>query len=407
LTSSDITFSNDNPSPDEVITISATVHTNGAVYDEINVTPLALVPAHTGSGFYVDADYSVAQSFTATTDGYLAAVEIAMADWGSDSAYAQVEIQTDSGSDTPSGTSISSTETQDWPSSISWERIKFSNPAELIAGNKYWIVVTCSDSYTHGYLWVFNNGSVYAGGGASGRDNDAPSPSWATESATDDCLFKAYLCAHDTVVRFFDGDPGAGGIQIGANRHLPPIPASGTKSASVQWTAIAGSHDIYVVVDPADLILESNETNNKAYKSLSVGGVEVISFTVTDYDNDSIQFGDANPGEENHPADWGGSLGAVTITVGSETSVSVNVQLKGTDFTGASTISIENVKYDGDADPTGASVLTTAYVTWYTVTPPLTEDNITQVYYWITIPPTQSKGGYTSTFYYQAIKTSP
>jgi hypothetical protein len=209
------------------------------------------------------------------------------------------------------------------------------------------------------------------------------------------------------VVRFFDGDPGAGGIQIGANRHLPPIPASGTKSASVQWTAIAGSHDIYVVVDPADLILESNETNNKAYKSLSVGGVEVISFTVTDYDNDSIQFGDANPGEENHPADWGGSLGAVTITVGSETSVSVNVQLKGTDFTGASTISIENVKYDGDADPTGASVLTTAYVTWYTVTPPLTEDNITQVYYWITIPPTQSKGGYTSIFYYQAIKTSP
>ena len=103
----------------------------------------------------------------------------------------------------------------------------------------------------------------------SGWDNEAPSPSWTTESATYDCLFETYIYTYDTVVKFFDGDPGAGGTQIGANRHLPPIPASGTKTPSVQWTAIAGSHDIYVVVDPANLIPESNGTNNKAYKSLT------------------------------------------------------------------------------------------------------------------------------------------
>ena len=405
LTSSDITFSNDNPSPDETITISATVHNNGSVYNEIDATPFASVPAHTGSGFYVDARFSVAQSFTATTDGYLALVNLAMVDFGDDSAYAQVEIQTDSGSDTPSGTSISSTETQDWSSSPSWNIVFFSNPAKLIAGNKYWIVVTCPDSNPDGYLWLFNDGSVYAGGGMSGWDNNAPSPSWTTESATDDCLFETYLYTYNTVVKFFDGDPGAGGTQIGANRHLPPIPASGTKSASVQWTAIAGSHDIYVVVDPADLIPESDENNNEAHKSLSVGGVEVISFTVTDYGEDGIQFGTINPGDVDQPADWGGSEGAVTLTVGSETNVNADIKIKGGDFSGPGTISVSNVKYDLVNDPMGASTLGTDYTLWYTVTQPLAEDDARQGYHWLSIPEGQTPGAYTSTFYYQAVKS--
>jgi len=281
LTSTDINFSDDNPSPGETITISAAIHNNGSVYDEINVTPFASVPTNTGSGYYVDEYLSVAQSFTATTNGYLAAVDIAMWDTGSDSAYAQIEIQTDSGSNTPSGTVISSTENQDWPSSSGWERIKFSSPAKLTSGNKYWIVATCSDAYQNGYAWLFDTGSVYAGGGKSGRDNTAPSPTWETESPTDDCQLKTYIYAYDTVVRFYDGNPGSGGTQIGSDQHLSPAPASGTKSASVQWTASSGSHDIYVVVDPDSSIPESNETNNKAYKSLTTttAAIEIIAPT--------------------------------------------------------------------------------------------------------------------------------
>ena len=96
--------------------------------------------------------------------------------------------------------------------------------------------------------------------------------------------------------------------------------------------------------------------------------------------------------------------GTVSLTVGTETNVSVNVQLRGDDFTGPGTLDVGNVKYNNSAILSGASVLTTSYVTWYTVTTPLTEDHVTQVYYWISIPEGKEPGAYTSNFYYQAIK---
>ena len=130
--------------------------------------------------------------------------------------------------------------------------------------------------------------------------------------------------------------------------------------------------------------------------------LEYISFTVTDYGSDGIEFGIVDPGESDHPADWGGGLGAVTITVGSETNVNVNVQLKGTDFTGPDTISISNVKYNNTDSLTGANILTTTYITWYTVTQFLGENNIVQVYFWITVPGGIPPGIYTSIFTYRA-----
>jgi len=398
LTSSDITFSNNSPSPGETITISATIHNNGSVYDEINTTPFASVLTNTGYGYYVDAGQSIAQSFTATTDGYLAAVDLAMWDCGADSAYAQIEIQTDSGSK-PSGTVISSTEERDWSSSSAWERVKFPDPAKITAGQKYWIVATCSHSNPNGYAWLFDDDSVYAGGGFSWRIGTG---SWATESTTYDCQFKAYIYAYDTVVRFYDGDPDGGGTQIGSGQHLSPIAPSGAKTASVQWAAISGSHDIYVVVDPDNLIPESNETNNQAYKSLSVGPAEVISFTVTDYGSAGVQFGTPDPGIEDQPADQAPTQGAVTLTVGAETNVNCNIQIKGTDFTGAGTIAIGNAKWKKDNNVSGATAMSTTYITIDTSTAGV--QKIINVWYWLTIPGGQTAGDYTSTFYYQAIK---
>jgi hypothetical protein len=127
--------------------------------------------------------------------------------------------------------------------------------------------------------------------------------------------------------------------------------------------------------------------------------------TVTDYSNDDVQFGVVNPGESDHPADWGGSQGAVTITIRDETNVDINVQLKGTNFSsGPDTIAISYVKYNDTDSLTGARILTDTYDTWYTVSQPLTSDNVTQVYYWISIPAGKAPGPYESTFYYRAIK---
>ena len=132
---------------------------------------------------------------------------------------------------------------------------------------------------------------------------------------------------------------------------------------------------------------------------------EIISFTVTDFGDDGIDFGALDPGSGDQPADGQPEQGTVTLTVGSETSVDVDIRLKGTDFTGLDTIDITSVKYDDDADPDGAIVLTDTYTTWYTVYQPLTSDDVTGVYHWISIPAGQTPGSYSGTFYYQAISS--
>ena len=73
----------------------------------------------------------------------------------------------------------------------------------------------------------------------------------------------------DVVVRFYDGDPGSGGMQIDSDQIID-IPALGTAITSVSWTPTSGSYDIYVVVDPGDLITEYDETNNQAFNTISV-----------------------------------------------------------------------------------------------------------------------------------------
>lgn len=307
LTSSDIVFSNENPSEGETITILATIHNNGSVYDEVNPISFASVLEHMGSGFFVDADFSVAQSFTATTDGWLAEVALAMQDQGSDSSYAQIEIQSDSGSNTPSGTAISSRETQDWPASIGWKKIRFLDPARIVAGTKYWIVVTCPDVYTNGYLWGFNTGSVYAGGGNSGKNNTTSDPIWEAESEALDCQFKANLYSSDTLIQFYDDDPDTDGSLIG-NVYLSPIPASESDTASIDWTATNGSHDIYAHVDRANSIPESDEENNKDYNTLTVGTLLSVVVNPSNWDLNSVSESSVNTTWTNLTPAGGGSF---------------------------------------------------------------------------------------------------
>jgi len=139
--------------------------------------------------------------------------------------------------------------------------------------------------------------------------------------------------------------------------------------------------------------------------SVTTPPAEHISFTVTDYGNDGIIFGSLDPGMIDQPADGQPGQGTVTLTVGEETNVDVAVQLKGDDFTGPATIDIGSVKYDSDSDPDGAATLTDSYVTWYTVSQPLSGDDVREVYHWISIPGGKPAGTYTSTFYYQAVKS--
>ncbi len=74
--------------------------------------------------------------------------------------------------------------------------------------------------------------------------------------------------ASNIIVQFFDGDPDAGGTQIGTDQIITRI--AHTETAQVTWTAIPGAHDIFVRVDPYDSIQEANENNNQAHKPITI-----------------------------------------------------------------------------------------------------------------------------------------
>ena len=77
--------------------------------------------------------------------------------------------------------------------------------------------------------------------------------------------------ASSVIVRFYDGPPSAPN-QIGTDQVIPLIQAlGGMGNVSVVWSALpSGTHDICVLADPDDVIVEENETNNQACGSIEV-----------------------------------------------------------------------------------------------------------------------------------------
>ena len=68
------------------------------------------------------------------------------------------------------------------------------------------------------------------------------------------------------VVRFHNGNPSAGGVELGSTQVDQVIEPDG--SANVTFTfdtmGLSGPNILYVVVDPENNIVEENETNNLA-----------------------------------------------------------------------------------------------------------------------------------------------
>ena len=69
----------------------------------------------------------------------------------------------------------------------------------------------------------------------------------------------------DVTVQFFDGDPDNGGTQIGDTQMVSLSGCGDHQETSVTWTNIPpGGHEVYVVVDNANVIAEMDEENNVA-----------------------------------------------------------------------------------------------------------------------------------------------
>jgi len=90
--------------------------------------------------------------------------------------------------------------------------------------------------------------------------------------------------ANNFTVAFSDGTSLIGNNIISAR-------ANSTTNASIMWTAASGEHNISVVVDAENVIVESNETNNNASKTITVEKKPDLCPT-------DISFSPASPPEE-------------------------------------------------------------------------------------------------------------
>ena len=152
----------------------------------------------------------------------------------------------------------------------------------------------------------------------------------------------------DVVVRFYDGNPAGGGVQIDSDYVMASLGGLSSGVAQAAWApGTAGAHDIYVVVDPDDAIAEELENNNTAYKSISV----------TDNDTDGPDIYNVVVAE--HNGDGDGIIAAdEQIRISWELTDSIARGLLVTEVsTGATNfVEIQNV-WDQPVDATGWTVL--------------------------------------------------
>jgi hypothetical protein len=76
--------------------------------------------------------------------------------------------------------------------------------------------------------------------------------------------------AKGVVIQFYDGDPASGGKPLGQSFIVPSVPGDSYALLNLKLGLDEGLHNIVVVVDPSNTITETNETNNKSEKLLSV-----------------------------------------------------------------------------------------------------------------------------------------
>ncbi len=65
-------------------------------------------------------------------------------------------------------------------------------------------------------------------------------------------------------VECYDGEPDQNGIMVDEPKYIDFIAKLNSELIEFVWNATWGNHTLFVVVDPADTVLESDETNNKA-----------------------------------------------------------------------------------------------------------------------------------------------
>ena len=287
LTVSNILFSEDYPDSGEVFIISATVHNSDTGYSERVFAKNTEETEPELRQVKLYNDLWLAQSFQYTEDVKLTGVSLYIRDIAEEDYddSLTVTIETNLSTNVPSGSLVvvaASTTVNSSGGWWYWKDFMFPELVPLSANTTYWIVTHNYAVYeSSGYSVIHTTCNYYTDGTEVYSDNQGGT--WA-EWTDRDLLFKAYRST-TTIVKFYDGDPDSVSKLIGADE-ISPVPASGDVIASISTSTSYGYHNIYVHVDRDNYIVESDTTNNKAYKTIAVDFPRVISAKTIDDDLD-------------------------------------------------------------------------------------------------------------------------
>ncbi len=89
--------------------------------------------------------------------------------------------------------------------------------------------------------------------------------------------------AANVTVRFFSGDPAAGGVQIGSDQTISTLTAGGSAQAAITTTFTGtGSRTVFMLVDPANTISETSKADNVASARLWVATAPDLAVSSSD-----------------------------------------------------------------------------------------------------------------------------
>ncbi len=295
VTSTDMVFSTTTPNLDDIISATTTIHNIGASWVSATSTEGEYYDSTNGASD--DANYSVyasqwlAQAITPAVTTSVSQISLYMycgmlgnyTNGNCNGGALTVLLETDNAG-LPSGTAVATTTVPnntvpDNANAPAWFNISFPTYPTLNAGTKYWIVLEGIRLHSDiGYGWAADNTSpTYPGGNMAYSTNSGSA--WTTLAY--DAWFRVYGGANTPImVNYYDGDPASGGTQIGATQVIYSLASGSSTTTSITWDAgAAGTHDIYVLIDPNNQITEADKTNNKAYTAVTVNSVTLAAPT--------------------------------------------------------------------------------------------------------------------------------
>jgi len=237
VSSTDITFSNNNPEAGDSITISATIHNQGG-------TSVNNVPVH----FYSNGTQIDIQTISSSIG--VDSSETVSTSWIATAGYNNISIEIDPTNGIP-----------EWneTNNIAFTSISFL--PDLIATS-----LSLSDNETVLGESIIISAEIGNFGAAD---------------------------ANGIQVEFFDGNPYINGTLIDtATIEIDNIPIGGTYTSLIVWTPPLGIHQVFVIVDRENRIAESNEINNALYDELVIRALADLSLSEADitYEVGSIKF---------------------------------------------------------------------------------------------------------------------